>query len=182
MAWETEVKSQIESYQRLKRWYLRLPCVTLSIIRWLSRVKWSNPGKGVVLSHIPWCSSYWKGVFGLPSTIIAHFTLYIMEIVFLFNWCYDFPYLPVTFSMILFLFKSKFFWKMFCINTIGFLYILITWNCICIYNSIVVYRMNRKANLPIDHKNLILINICLVLLISLSFIFINGSKNPIDKS
>ena len=33
MAWETWVQSQFESYQRLKKWYLMLPCLTLGIIR-----------------------------------------------------------------------------------------------------------------------------------------------------
>ena len=37
------------------------PCLTLSIIRYGSRVKWSNPGKGVAPSPTPWCSSYQKG-------------------------------------------------------------------------------------------------------------------------
>ena len=50
---ETEVQSQVESYQRLKKWFLILPCLTLSIIRYVSRVKWSNPGKGVVPSSTP---------------------------------------------------------------------------------------------------------------------------------
>ena len=36
------------------------PCSTLSIIRYGSRVKWSNPGKGVAPSPTPRCSSYWK--------------------------------------------------------------------------------------------------------------------------
>ena len=36
------------------------PCLTLSIIRYGSRVKWSNPGKGAAPSHTPWCSSYRK--------------------------------------------------------------------------------------------------------------------------
>ena len=36
-------------------------CLTLSIIRYGSRVKWSNPRKGVVPSPSPWCSSYRKG-------------------------------------------------------------------------------------------------------------------------
>ena len=31
---ETGVQSQIESYQRLRKWYLMLPCLTLSIIRY----------------------------------------------------------------------------------------------------------------------------------------------------
>ena len=45
---ETRILSQVGSYQRLKNQYLMLPCLTLSIIRYGSRVKWSNPGKGVV--------------------------------------------------------------------------------------------------------------------------------------
>ena len=45
MARETLVQSQVESYQRLKKWYLMPPCLTLSIIRYGSRVKWSNPEK-----------------------------------------------------------------------------------------------------------------------------------------
>ena len=56
MARETWVRSQVESYQRLKKWYLTPPCLTLSIIRFGSRVKWSNPGKGVVPSPTHWCS------------------------------------------------------------------------------------------------------------------------------
>ena len=38
-----------------------LPCLTLSIIRYVSGVKWSNPRKGVAPSPILRCSSYWKG-------------------------------------------------------------------------------------------------------------------------
>ena len=34
--------------------------LTLSIIRYGSRVKWRNPGKGVASSPTPWCSSYRK--------------------------------------------------------------------------------------------------------------------------
>ena len=46
---------------KTQKWYLIPPCLTLSIIRYGSRVKWSNPGKGVASSPSPWCSSYWKG-------------------------------------------------------------------------------------------------------------------------
>ena len=60
MVWETGVQSQVESYQRLKEWHLMPPCLTLSIIRYVWRVKWSNPGKGVAPTPTPWCSSYWK--------------------------------------------------------------------------------------------------------------------------
>ena len=43
------------------KWYLMPPCLALSIIRYISRVKWSNPRNGVVPSPTPWCNSYWKG-------------------------------------------------------------------------------------------------------------------------
>ena len=49
------------------KWYLILPSLTLSNIRYLSRIKWSNPGKGVAPSLSPRCSSYWKG-----SLLVAH--------------------------------------------------------------------------------------------------------------
>ena len=61
MAQDTWVQYQVESYQRLKKWHLMPPCLTVSIIRYGSRVKWSNPRKGVVPSPTPWCSSYQKG-------------------------------------------------------------------------------------------------------------------------
>ena len=35
--------------------------LTLSNIRYVSRVKWNNPGKGVAPFHTPRCSSYRKG-------------------------------------------------------------------------------------------------------------------------
>ena len=57
----TWVQSQFVSYQRLLKWHLIPPCLSLSNIRYISRVKWNNPGKGVVPSPIPQCSSYWKG-------------------------------------------------------------------------------------------------------------------------
>ena len=60
MARETWVQSQVESYQRLKKWYLMPPCLTLSIIRYGSRVKWSNPGKWVAPSPTPLCSKLSK--------------------------------------------------------------------------------------------------------------------------
>ena len=41
-----------------KKWYLIPPCLTLSIIRYVSRVKRSNPRKGVAPSSTSQCSSY----------------------------------------------------------------------------------------------------------------------------
>ena len=63
MAPETRVQSQVKSHQRLKKWYLMPPCLTLSIIRYGSMVKWSNPEKGVAPFPTLWCSSYRKGSF-----------------------------------------------------------------------------------------------------------------------
>ena len=52
MAQETGVQSQVESYKRLKQWYLIPPCLTLSIRRDVSRVKCSNPGKEMAIFGI----------------------------------------------------------------------------------------------------------------------------------
>ena len=76
MAWKTWVQCWVESYQKLKKWYLMPPCLTLSIIRYGSRVKWSNPGKGVVPSPTPWCSSYQKE--SLQVTLDYDCQLYFM--------------------------------------------------------------------------------------------------------
>ena len=46
---------------KTQKWYLMLPRLSLIIRRYGSRVKWSNPGKGVVSSPSPQYSSYWKG-------------------------------------------------------------------------------------------------------------------------
>ena len=47
-------------YQRLLKWFLIPPCLILSYMRYVLRVKWSNPERGVALSPTPRCSSYWK--------------------------------------------------------------------------------------------------------------------------
>ena len=60
---ETEIQSLVETCQRLKKLYLIPLCLTLSIIRYISRVKWSNPGKGVAPSSIPRRTSDWKRSF-----------------------------------------------------------------------------------------------------------------------
>ena len=45
---------------KTQKWYLMPPCLTLSIIMYGSRVKWSNPGKGVATSLTFWYRSYKK--------------------------------------------------------------------------------------------------------------------------
>ena len=42
------------------------PCSTLSKIIYVSRVKWSDPVKGVASSPSPRCSRYWKGSLLVP--------------------------------------------------------------------------------------------------------------------
>ena len=77
MARLTWVQSQVESYQRLKKWYLMPPCLTFSVIRHGSRVKWSNPGKGgsVLPLHLG-VIAIEKGDFGSPSTMVANLNNY----------------------------------------------------------------------------------------------------------
>ena len=53
-----------------KKSYLIFPCLTVSIIRPISTVKWSNQGIGVPPSPTPRCSSCWKRSFR-----VTHFTL-----------------------------------------------------------------------------------------------------------
>ena len=46
---------------KTQKWYLMPPCLTLSTIMYISRVKWGNLGKGVAPSCTPRYSSYRKG-------------------------------------------------------------------------------------------------------------------------
>ena len=41
---------------KTQKWYLIPPCLTLGIIRQVSRVKWNNPGKEVVPFSTPRCN------------------------------------------------------------------------------------------------------------------------------
>ena len=52
------VQSQVGSYQRHEKWYLISSCLTLSVLRYASTVKWSNPEERVVPSPTPRCCSY----------------------------------------------------------------------------------------------------------------------------
>ena len=66
MVRKTGVQSQVELYQRLKKLYLMPPSLALSIMRYGSRVKWSNPVHlGVVAIE--------KGAFGSPLTKVTNF-------------------------------------------------------------------------------------------------------------
>ena len=71
----TGVLSKVDSYQRRKKWYLITPCLTDSSIRCLSRVKWSNPGKGVALSPSGGC--YFKRNLRVALNYSGQIYLYI---------------------------------------------------------------------------------------------------------
>ena len=101
MGRKTVVQSQVESYQRLRKCYLIPPCLTLSIIRYVSRVKWSNPGKGVAAFLIPQCSSYWKGSFRVAldySHQLYFLTLYIFLFIFSLSLAIKFVEFYILFS------------------------------------------------------------------------------------
>ena len=66
MVLETGVQYQIDSNQRLKK-KMVLDTSLLNTQHYVSRVKWTNPGKGVVPSHTPRCSSYRKGSLRIMS-------------------------------------------------------------------------------------------------------------------
>ena len=53
IARETRVQSLVELTKGSKKWYLMPPCLTLSIKRYGSNIKRSNPGKGVMPSPTP---------------------------------------------------------------------------------------------------------------------------------
>ena len=74
MVRETEVQSQVESYQRLKNWYLMPPYLTFNIIRYGSKVKLRNQGNGVVPSLHLSVVAIEKGIFGSSSTKVTNFT------------------------------------------------------------------------------------------------------------
>ena len=52
------------------------PCLTLCIIRYRSRIKWVNSGKGVAPSPTLWCSSNRKG--SLRVTLVNGRQLYLL--------------------------------------------------------------------------------------------------------
>ena len=66
------------------------PCLTLSNIRYVLRVKWSNPGKGLVPSPTPQCGSYWKGslLVALDYGRQLYFTMYIYIYIYIYIYTY----------------------------------------------------------------------------------------------
>ena len=84
---ETCVQSQVTSCQRFKIWYLIPPCLTLSDIRYVSRVKRSNPGKRLAPSPTPLCRNYWKGSL-LRSPTLLYLYIYIYIYIYIYMYIY----------------------------------------------------------------------------------------------
>ena len=128
MVRETWVQSQVASYQRLSKWYLIPPCLTLSSIRYVSRVKWSNPGKGCPSLHLGVVAME-KGAFGSPSTTVANFT-YIYVYMYMYIWVYIYKYVYIYM----------------CIYIHIYVYIyLYIYMYMCLYIYIYIYKAYKQA-------------------------------------
>ena len=65
-----------------------LPCLTLSDIRYVSRVKWNNPWKRVAPTPTPRCSSYWKKrPLWSPTLLYIYVYIYIYIYIYIFSMC-----------------------------------------------------------------------------------------------
>ena len=65
-----------------QKWYLLLSCLTLSIIRYRPRVKWSNSEKGVAPSSTP----IEKGAFGSLLIIVDYCYLTLVVLINIIYW------------------------------------------------------------------------------------------------
>ena len=64
MVQQIKIQSQIMSYKKKFFKFKKIvldAALTLSIIRYGTRVKWNNPGNEVAPFPTPQCGSYWKG-------------------------------------------------------------------------------------------------------------------------
>ena len=77
-------KLYVESYQRLKKWYLLPRCLKLSIVRYRSRVKWTSQGNGVASSAHHGVAAIEKGAFGLHLTKVAKKSLLIYIYIYIY--------------------------------------------------------------------------------------------------
>ena len=121
--WEIKIWSQVESYQRLKKWYLMLPCLTLTIIRHGSRIKWSNPGNGVVSSTTPRCSSFWKG--SLEVTLNYGCQLYIYTYICTCIYIYVYIFTYICICIYLYIYVHVYIYICICLQIYVYIYIYI---------------------------------------------------------
>ena len=107
MTRETGVQSHVESYQILKKWGLMSPCLTLSIIRYGSRMKGSNPVKEVAPSPTFRCSCLWKKSPQIALDYIRLTYLYYINLIKKFAVVLKFAYIKLTNHELICLVKAK---------------------------------------------------------------------------
>ena len=76
IAREIWVQSQVEPYQRLKKWYSIPPCLTLSTQVHIKGKVEQSQGKSSAL-YTPWCSSNWKGSLRVALANFTDIYIYI---------------------------------------------------------------------------------------------------------
>ena len=85
--WETGVQFQVESYRRLKKWYLMPPCFTHTIIKYGSRLSGQIQGEKLCSPLHLVAVAIEKGTFGSHSTMIGQITyLYIYIYICVCGW------------------------------------------------------------------------------------------------
>ena len=83
---------------KTQKWYLMPPCLTLSIIRYGSRLKLVNPRKGVAPSSTPWCSSYQNRSLQVTLDYVRqlYLLLFYSKLINVCRWSSDYLYCYLT--------------------------------------------------------------------------------------
>ena len=89
------IQSQVESYQRLKIWYLMLNTQHYKV---RIKVNWSNSGNGLVPSPRPQCSAIEKGAFWSPSTKVTNFNFYLYIFIYAYIYLYTYIFRVIVFT------------------------------------------------------------------------------------
>ena len=98
---------------KTQKWYLMPPCLTLSIIRYRSRVKWSNPAKGVAPSPTHWCSKLSKREpsghprLWSPTMYIYIYIFFFCVCIYIYIYIYIFIFVCVYITLVEWQFYSK---------------------------------------------------------------------------
>ena len=119
MVLETWVQSKVSSYQRLWKWYLIPPCLTLSNIKYVTRIKWSNDGKGVAPHQHLGVVAIEMGAFWSPSTTVTNFNYMQLQLMHICNTDFKKIFLVKMGNntiVYLFLFPNEFFPRQFLTN------------------------------------------------------------------
>ena len=89
-------RSSSRDGSKTQKRYLLFPCLTLTIIRYVSIVRWGKPERGVATYPLQRCSSYWPGNIQLPldyshqlyKYIYIYIYIYIIKMLCLYIYIY----------------------------------------------------------------------------------------------